>query len=81
MLQKHARIIEFLHTLCCTVNVVLYSEWHTKEALEGLENFRIEGQIINTLKYADGLVLLAKEETVIQGMFDKLTEVGRCYGM
>ena len=27
------------------------------------------------------LVLTAKEETVLQGMTDKLTEIGRCYGM
>ena len=32
-------------------------------------------------KYADDLVLMAKEETVLQGMIDKLTEIGRCYGM
>jgi hypothetical protein len=30
---------------------------------------------------ADGLVLLAKEETIIQRMIVKLTEVGRSYGM
>ena len=34
-----------------------------------------------TVKYADDLVLMAKEETVLQGMIDKLTEIGRCYGM
>jgi hypothetical protein len=39
------------------------------------------GQIIHTLKYADELVLLAKEETVLQDMIDKLTEVGICCGM
>jgi hypothetical protein len=33
------------------------------------------------VKYADDLVLLAKEETVLQDMIDKLTEIGRCYGM
>jgi len=33
------------------------------------------------VKYADELVLMAKEETVLQGMIDKLTEIGRCYGM
>jgi hypothetical protein len=33
------------------------------------------------VKYADELVLLAKEEKVLQDMTDKLTEVGRCYGM
>ena len=24
---------------------------------------------------------MAEEETELQGMFDKLTEIGRCYGM
>ena len=33
------------------------------------------------MKYADDLVLMAKEETVLQGMIDKLTEIGRCYGI
>ena len=33
------------------------------------------------MKYADDLVLMGKEETVLQGMIDKLTEIGRCYGM
>jgi hypothetical protein len=33
------------------------------------------------VKYADNLVLLAKEETILQNMTDKLIEVGRGYGM
>jgi hypothetical protein len=33
------------------------------------------------VKYADDLVLMAKEQTVLQGMTDKLIEIGRCYGM
>jgi len=33
------------------------------------------------LKYADELMLLAKEEKVLQDMIDKLIEIGRCYGM
>jgi hypothetical protein len=33
------------------------------------------------VKYADELMLLAKEVEVIQDMIDKLIEVGRCYGM
>ena len=41
----------------------------------------IGGQIIQTVKYADDLVLIAKEEKVIQGMIDKLIETGRYYGM
>ena len=32
-------------------------------------------------KYADDLELVAKEETVLQGMIDKLIEIGRCCGM
>ena len=30
---------------------------------------------------ADDLVLLVKKETVLQSMFDRLTEIGRCCGM
>ena len=33
------------------------------------------------MKYADELVILAKEEKVLQDMIDKLIEIGRCYGM
>jgi hypothetical protein len=62
-------------------NFNLYSECLTKEALEGSGDFKIGGQIINTVKYADDVVLLAKEETVLQDTIDKLTEIGRCYGM
>ena len=59
----------------------LYSGCLTKEALDGLGDFNIGRQIIQTVKYADDLVLTAKEETVLQGMIDKLTETGRYYGM
>ena len=33
------------------------------------------------MKYADDLVLLTKEEKVLQDMIDKVIEIGRCYGM
>ena len=59
----------------------LYSECLAKEALDGLGDLNIGGQIIQTVKYAYDLVLMAKEETVLQGMIDKLPEIGRCYGM
>jgi hypothetical protein len=59
----------------------LYSECLNKEALEGFGDFKIGGQIIHTVKYADDLVLLAKEEKVLQDIIDKLIEIGRCYGM
>ena len=68
---------------CCLSPILfnLYSECLTKEALEGFGDFKIGGQIINTLKYADGLVLLAKGEKVLQDMIDKLIEIEGCYGM
>ena len=50
----------------------LYSECLTKEALDELGDFNIGGQIIQTVKYAYDLVLMAKEETVLQGMIDKI---------
>ena len=59
----------------------LYSECLTKEALDGLGDFIIGWQIIQTVKYADDLVLMAKGETVLQGMIDKLIEIGSYYGM
>jgi ribosome-interacting GTPase 1 len=59
----------------------LYSEYVTQEALEGLGDFKVGGQIISTVRYADDLVLLAKEETILQSMIDKLVEIGKGYGM
>jgi hypothetical protein len=57
---------------CCLSPVLfnLYSECLTKEALEGFGDFKISGQIIHNMKYADDLVLLAKEEKVLQKMID-----------
>jgi len=43
--------------------------------------FNVGRQIIQTLKYADKFVLMAKEETVLQGMIDKRIEIGSCYGV
>jgi len=65
---------------CCLSPVLfnLYSECLTKEALEGFGDFKIVGQIIHTMKYADDLVLLAKEGNVLQKMIDKLIEIGGC---
>jgi hypothetical protein len=67
---------------CCLSLILfnLYGKYLTKEALEGFGDFNI-GQVINTVKYADDLVLLAKEETVLQGIIDRLIENGRRYKM
>ena len=68
---------------CCFSPILfnLYSECLTKEALDGLGDFNIGGQIIQTVKYADALMLIAKEVTVLQDMIDKLIVTGRYYGM
>ena len=39
------------------------------------------GKIINTPKYADDILLLAKEGKVLQDMIDKLIEIRGYYGM
>jgi hypothetical protein len=68
---------------CCLSPILfnLYSEYLTKEVLEGLGDFKIGRRIIHAVKYADDLVLLAKEEKVLQDMIDKLIEIGICYGI
>jgi hypothetical protein len=43
-------------------------------------SFKIGGQIIHAVKYAQEVVLLAKEEKMLQDMNDKLIEIERCYG-
>jgi hypothetical protein len=68
---------------CCLSPILfnLYSECLTKEALDRLGDFNIGGQIIQAVKFADDPVLMAKEETVLQGMIDKLIAIGKLYGM
>jgi retron-type reverse transcriptase len=48
---------------CCLSPILfnLYSKCLNKEALKGFGDFKTGGQIIHTVKYADELVLLAKE--------------------
>jgi hypothetical protein len=68
---------------CCLSPILfnLYSEYLTKEALERFADFKIGEQVIYTVKYADDLVLMAREENVLQGVVDRLSEIGRRYGM
>jgi hypothetical protein len=49
----------------CSLSFNLYSKYLTKEALKGFGDLKIGGQVICTVKYADELVLLAKEETLL----------------
>jgi len=67
--------------LLVTNSVQLVQGVSYTEALDGLGDFKVGGQIIQTVKYADDLVLMAKEETALQGMIDKLIETGRYYSM
>jgi hypothetical protein len=59
------------------------SEYLNKETIQGFAASKTEEDVglIRTVKYADDLVLLAKEETVLVGVIDRLIEFGRCYGM
>jgi hypothetical protein len=42
----------------------LYSEYLTREGLEGFGDFKLEGKVIRTLNYGDDLSILAEEEAV-----------------
>jgi hypothetical protein len=55
----------------------LHSKYLTEEALEGFGNFEVGGPV----KHTDAVVLLAKEESVLQGMIDRVIEIGKCYGL
>jgi len=49
--------------------------------LKGFGYFILGIKVICAVEYADGLVLMAKEETVLQDIIDRLIEIKRCYGM
>jgi hypothetical protein len=68
---------------CCLSTIIfnLYSEYYRKETLQGFGDFKIGGKVISTVKCTDGLVLLAKEEIVLQSTGDRPIEIARCYGM
>jgi len=68
----------------CSLSSILFnlhSEHVTKEALERFGYFKLGVKVIRAVEYADGLVLMAKEETVLQDIIDRLMEIKRCYGM
>jgi hypothetical protein len=65
---------------CCLSPILfkLYSEYLTKEALGESRDFNTGVQAVRMVRYADDVVLLADEETVLKGLFDSLNETGRC---
>lgn len=64
---------------CCLPPILLnvYKEYFDSEVLEGAGDFKKGGQVIRTVKYVDNVVLLDREETVLQGLY----EIGRCYAV
>jgi len=48
-----------------------------EKALEGFGGFEVGGQV----KYTNEVVLLAKEESVLLGMNNRVIEIGKCYGL
>jgi hypothetical protein len=64
----------------CRLSLILfnlYSEYLTKEALVGLGYSKIRGETMYNVKYTEDLLLLAKKETVLWGVIDRLTEIRR----
>ena len=59
----------------------LYSENVTKPVVWRFGEFKFGGQVNGRGKFADDLVLLAEEETVLEGAIGRLTGTGRCGGM
>jgi len=55
--------------------ISLYYDARSKKTLQ------IGGHVIRTVKYADDIVLLAKKETMLQGIIDRLTGSGSCHGL
>jgi len=52
-----------------------------KEVLERYEDFKVGGQVICNMKYADDSMLLAKDEMMLQGTTETVIQIGRCYEM
>jgi len=69
-LDKDAVCHQFCST--CTENALPRKLW------KGLETPKEEGK---SFTQWDELMLLGKEETVLQDMIDKLIKIGRCYRM
>ena len=59
----------------------LYSQYRTKKAHEDFWDFEIGGQVIHPVKYADDLVRLHKEETVLQAMIERPIEIRKYNGL
>jgi hypothetical protein len=81
--QKKLKTGQAVGQGCCLYPILfnLYSACSTDKALEGFGDFKIRGQVIFIVKSTDDLLPLPQQRTLLQGMTDRLTENGRCYGM
>jgi len=59
----------------CTKSILL------KLLSKDYRDFQIAGKECRTAKYADEFVLLVKEESVLQGIVNTITEIGRCFAI
>jgi hypothetical protein len=60
---------------------MFYGEYLSKEVLEGFGYRKNKEKVIHTVKYARDVVLLSKEEMVVQRKIDRKIEVEKLYGM
>ena len=63
------------------IRLNLYNEYLTRDATKGFGDLKVGGQVIRALKCENDFVLLAKEETVLQGIIGRLIDIGRWCGM
>jgi hypothetical protein len=65
---------------CCLSSILfnLDSEYLAKETLESFGYFKLGVKLIRAAKYADGFVLMAKEETALRDIIDRLMGVKGC---
>ena len=52
-----------------------------KEALAKVEDFKIGGRVINKVRFADDMAIIAKTQEELQDMLNRLVDTGRKYVM
>ena len=68
---------------CCMSPILFnqYREYLMKKALAEVGDFKIGGRIINKVRFADDMAIIAKSQEELQDMVNKLVDTGRKYGM